>query len=62
MNELVPTPDDADADDVLRALDTDVLSLAEDSGATPVRRGGKEKGYDPYDTARIEVGDRFKRR
>ena len=59
MNELLPTPEDTDTDDVLRALDTDALSLAEDSGAVPVRRGGKEKGYDPYDTARIKVGDRF---
>lgn len=50
--------DEARAEDLLRALDTDSLSLADE----PVRRGGKENGYNPYDTARIKVGDRFKRR
>lgn len=54
MTELDPGLDPADADDVLSALDSG-LSLADEPG-------GQETGYDPYDTARIKVGDRFRRR
>jgi len=62
MNELVETPEGTDADDVLEALDTGGLSLAEDSGAASVPRPGKDEGYDPYDTARIKIGAPFRRR
>lgn len=62
MNELDPACNEAETDDLLKALDTTELSLADEPGATPVPRGGKKRGYDPYDTARIKVGDRFRRR
>lgn len=62
INELDPMSDDAAPDDVLKVLDTDALSLVDEPGAAPVRRAGKDKGYDPYDTARIKVGDLFRRR
>lgn len=62
MNEIVETPEDTSADDVLKALDTGALSLAEDSGVASVPGPGKCRGYDPYDTARIETGSRFRRR
>lgn len=44
----------------LKALDSDALSLSDDAGAA----GGNppESGYDPYDTARIDVRGRFGRR
>ena len=61
-SELDPSVDEADAGDVRKALETDALSLADEPGAAPIRRAGKDKGYDPYDTARIKIGDRFRRR
>jgi hypothetical protein len=61
-NELDPASDEADAGDVRNALETGALSLADEPGAAPVRRAGKDKGYDPYDTARIKAGDRLGRR
>ncbi|HEX6992544.1 MAG TPA: hypothetical protein VF339_00190 [Gammaproteobacteria bacterium] len=63
MNELIPVSGDTEPDDVLKALDTDALSLVDEPGAAPARRiVAKDKGYDPYDTARVKVGDRFRRR
>src|SRR5690606_34398135 len=59
-DELDPETNETDPDDVRKALETDALSLADEPGAAPLRRADKEKGYDPYDTARIN--DRFRRR
>lgn len=56
LDELDPTSDDAYPDDVLKVLDTDALSLVDEPGAR------RDEGYDPYDTARIKVGDLFRRR
>ena len=61
-SELDPASEEADAEAVRKALDTDALSLAEEPGAAPARRTGGDGGYDPYDTVRIKVGDRFRRR
>jgi len=62
MNELDPVSDDEYPDDVLGVLATDSLSLIDEPGVVTVCPGGSDQGYDPYDTARIKVGDLFRRR
>lgn len=61
MDELAGAEDESDTTDVLRALHSDALSLADDAENpwSPVQR---ERGYDPYDTVRIRVPPRLKRR
>ncbi len=61
MDELGGETDGKDTPDVLRALQSDALSLADDAGnaLSPVQ---KDQGYDPYDTVRMRVAPYFKRR
>lgn len=56
------TPDDTF--DYLKALDNETLELADDSGVQPAPGDDAppKSGYDPYDTARINLKGRFGRR
>jgi hypothetical protein len=52
-----------DTFDYLKALDNDSLTLQDDPDTAPDgQKLSKQSGYDPYDTARIDVRGRFGRR
>lgn len=60
VTEIDPPRDTSDTFDYLKALDTDMLSVADEPGATaPVR---KDAGYDPYNKPRASLKPRERRR
>lgn len=60
VTELGETRDTGDTFNYLKALDTDVLSIADDPGASS-RAVRKEAGYNPYDTAAVSSRRRIPR-